>query len=217
MSGALRTTSVVDALHDELKSRILRGDEQPGTALTELSVSAAFGVARPTAKAAIERLIAGGLLVRASRRAGPTVPELSHDEIEDLYDTRIAIETHAHHLLGAARTDIASAEAQNAALRAAAEAGDALAVVDADVAFHRELVRLTGSTRTARAHELLLAEAQLCMARVQANQLLTASTIAGEHDAIAAAIRSGDPAAITDATAAHLANAEHKLLGHLFG
>ena len=90
---------------------------------------------------------------------------------------------------------IASAEAQNTALRAAADAGDALGVVDADVAFHRELVRLTGSTRTARAHELLLAEAQLCMARVQSNQLLTAATIAGEHDAIVTAIRSGDRAA----------------------
>lgn len=217
MTAALRTTSVVDALHDELKARILRGDEQPGSALTELNVSAAFGVARPTAKAAIERLIAGGLLVRASRRAGPTVPELTQDEIEDLYDTRIAIETHAHELLGAAGIDIDSAEAQNTALRAAADGGDALGVVDADVAFHRELVRLTGSTRTARAHELLLAEAQLCMARVQANQLLTAATIAGEHDAIVTAIRSGDRDAIVEATAHHLSNAEHKLLGHLFG
>lgn len=217
MSRSLRTTSVADALYDELKSRILRGNEQPGTPMTELGVSSTYEVARPTARAAIERLIASGLLVRLSRRAGPTVPSLSREEIEDLYATRTAIETHAHLLLAATRTDVETAETQNAALRAAAEAGDALAVVDADVAFHRELVHLAGSTRTARAHELLLAEAHLCMAQVQANQLLTASTIADEHDTIVAAIRSGTDAAIALATSQHLSNAEQKLVAHLSG
>lgn len=43
---------------------------------------------------------------------------------------------------------------------------------------------------------MLLAEAQLCMSRVQANQLLTAATIVSEHDAIVTAIRSGDRTAI---------------------
>jgi DNA-binding GntR family transcriptional regulator len=217
MGPRLRTVSVVDALHEQLKGRILDGSEGPGTSMTELSISGGYGVSRPTARAAIERLIADGLLVRTGRKSGPYVPELSREDIADLYATRVLVETEAYCRVGAAGTSTAGAVARNAGLRQAAARGDAAGVVDADVAFHRELIALAGSSRLSRLHDLLLTEAHLCMAQVQSNQLLTAAEIADEHDAILAAIAGGDPERIRAVSGEHLARAERKLTAHLFG
>lgn len=214
---ALHTTTVVDELYKELKARILRGEEPPGSGLSELGVSAGFDVSRPTARAAIERLLGEGLLVREGRRAGPVVPRLTRADIEDLYATRERIEGAAHRALAIDGTTLDLAAAENLRLRAGARADDSVEVVDADIAFHRALVGLVGSARLTKVHELLLAEAHLCMAQVQSFQLLRASVIADEHDAILTAIGSGDPQAALEATSEHLRGARVKLLRHLFG
>ncbi|MGO2750618.1 MAG: GntR family transcriptional regulator [Pseudoclavibacter sp.] len=211
----LNTPSVVDALYDDLRSRILQG-EAPGTQLTELRVSDAYKVARPTAKAAIERLISDGLLERASRRAGPTIPRLTKSDIIDLYATRSAIESHAHRLLGGADPVLSQPEFHNAELLAASAARDAVGVIEADIKFHRTLIALTNSPRLVRIHNLLLGEAHLCMAQVQSHQLLSAANIAEEHAAILAAVQSGNQDAITKTTTRHLQHAQDKLLLRLF-
>ena len=58
-----------DAIFETLKTRIIDQSEPPGSTLTESAVALRFGVARPTAKLAIERLVSDGLLRREAHRA----------------------------------------------------------------------------------------------------------------------------------------------------
>jgi DNA-binding GntR family transcriptional regulator len=218
MVTELRVFSVVDALYQDLRHRILVGDERPGSILTEVSVAARYDVARPTAKTAIERLVGEGLVVRTRRGAGASVRTFSAADIDDLYDTRILIESSIHAQLAAHSSGTRSAEEANSALRAASDAQAAIEVVAMDVAFHRELVAELGSARLTRLHDQLMSEAHFCMAQVQEFQLLDARVIAAEHDGILAAIRHGRPGAASERTVAHLDGARSRLLakiGHL--
>ena len=56
MVSGLRVVSVVDAIADNLRDGILAGELMPGTALTESDVAGRYDVARPTAKAALEKV-----------------------------------------------------------------------------------------------------------------------------------------------------------------
>jgi Transcriptional regulators len=207
----LHTRSVVDAVEEALRNRILVGDEPPGAVVTEVGVAARFGVGRPTAKAAIDRLVADGLLIRNGRR-GSVVARMGPDDLADLYDSRLLIERHAHVRLAAAGTVPAEAAIANAALRQAVALGDALRVVTEDIRFHRVLVEACGSPRLRRMHAALLSEVHVCMARVQARQLIAADTIADEHDEILRCLAAADPDGAAAATDAHLTRARDALI-----
>ena len=60
---------LVDDLARHLRRRVLRGEFTMGTRISESSVSSEYGVARPTAKAALDALVADGLLVRPAYSA----------------------------------------------------------------------------------------------------------------------------------------------------
>ena len=53
----IASSSFVDAVHQAIRGRILAGAVTPGSTVTELAVATEFGVARVTAKAAVERLV----------------------------------------------------------------------------------------------------------------------------------------------------------------
>jgi DNA-binding GntR family transcriptional regulator len=63
------TVTMPDAIVDALRSRIIDQSEPPGATITESAVALRFGVARPTAKLAIERLVSDGLLRREAHHA----------------------------------------------------------------------------------------------------------------------------------------------------
>ncbi|MBU3537090.1 GntR family transcriptional regulator, partial [Alkalihalobacillus clausii] len=58
-----------EAIAQSLRADIVDARLVPGETLTETAVARRFGVARPTAKVAIERLVADGLLRREAHRA----------------------------------------------------------------------------------------------------------------------------------------------------
>jgi len=212
---ALHTRSVVDAVEDAVRDRILRGLEGEGATITEAGVAAQFGVGRPTARMALERFVTDGILLRDGRR-GLILKVMSRMDVIDLYESRTLIEAYVHAQLAAEATVPAQASQQNDMLRLAARRNDAGAVVAADVAFHQQLVHAYGHSRITRMHASLMAEAHVCMARVQANQLLGAEEIADEHAEILEAIGSGNSDRSRALTTWHLKHARDKLLGQMF-
>jgi len=207
----LTTRSLSDAVQAALREWIVTEGAGSSELVTEVGVAARFGVARPTARVAVERLLAEGLLVRDGRR-GARVPVLTAADVEDLYASRALVEGEAHGRLAATGSVPSEAVAANERLLLAARAKDPAAVAAADVEFHRRLVTATGSRRLDRMHELLMAEAHLCMGQVQHRSLLSGIVIADEHAAILAAIGAGDPELVTERTRAHLFSARDKLL-----
>jgi DNA-binding GntR family transcriptional regulator len=198
-------TVLPGAIYDALRSTIISQTDAPGSTITETAVALRFGVARQTAKVAIERLVAEGLLRREVHQAA-RVPELTRDDIADLYENRAIVEAAAVARLTAIP---AAALAAHHALRDSDEE-----FAQHDIAFHRALVEGQPSHRLARMHALLMGEVELCIGQVQANHLLTASEVAVQHQGILDAIVAGDSGLASRLTSEHIAGSRDRLLAH---
>lgn len=205
-SPATRPDAVAAALRDE----VLDGTLAPAAALTEAAVTLRFGVARPTARLALDRLVAEGLLRREANSAA-RVPQLDRDDILDLYASRVIVEAAASAELARAGAVPAEAVAAHRRVRAAAS-GDSFA--RDDIAFHRALVDGLSGPRLARMHELLMGEVELCIGQVHAHHLLSAQDLADQHQGILDAIVAGDPDQAERLTREHIEGARDALLAH---
>ncbi|WP_233507074.1 GntR family transcriptional regulator, partial [Spongiactinospora gelatinilytica] len=87
----LRPVSTVSALADALRARVLSGEIEPGTALPEQEIAAAYGVARPTVREALAALVHEGLL-RRERNRSAHVPVVSAADLADLMFVRRPLE-----------------------------------------------------------------------------------------------------------------------------
>lgn len=210
----LETQSVGDALARSLRERILTEDITAGVPVTESSIAGDYGVARQTAKAAIERLVAEGLLERTAHRSA-RVPVLDVTQVRDLYFVRGVLEARCYAILAGKRAVSPDVEIAHQKFASAAGAGDVAAIVDADIAFHRALVAGVSSARLTRAHDLIINEMRLCLAQVQSRHLLDPAEIATEHNRIIDAIRSGDSLAASNAGLDHLSHAESELIASM--
>jgi DNA-binding GntR family transcriptional regulator len=213
---AMTPSSLTDSLSAALRRQIISGAIKPGSKLTEGWVAQTFSVARPTAKAGLDRLNSEGLLRRGQRRSS-VVPLLTEDDVTDIYLSREVIEMKSVSILAARSEQPDAVRKALRAMRQAAEDGDYMEHVEADILFHRELVRAVGSSRLVRMHETIMGEAQLCIAQVQAHRLTHLSAIAREHASIFDALGAGDVEAATAALAADLGDARNRLLDGLRG
>ena len=214
-SDALAVTRVPDAVYEALRESILSQREAPGTAVTEQAIADRFGVARPTAKVALERLVADGLLRREAHKTA-RVPELTRDDIVDLYANRAIVEEAALRTLAAdGVVPLAAIAAQRMLVDAASDAstGDRSGpLARADIAFHRALVEAQRSPRLARLHALLMGEIELCTGQVQAHRLLALDDVVAQHQGILDAVAVGDPELAGTLTRAHIEGARDRLL-----
>ena len=83
--------SLQDFAYEEIKKRIQNGIYPPGTKLNTQEISTALGISRSPVLAAINRLIALGL-VDATPRKGTTVARLSVSQIRDIIEARQMME-----------------------------------------------------------------------------------------------------------------------------
>lgn len=206
----LGIVGVVDAVTARLRERILSGDLRSSTPVTEASVSDTYSVARPSAKAAIEQLVAAGLLVRTAHRSARVVA-IDPATVRDVYRTRARLESAALRELAAAHTVPPGALDANAEILAMAPGPDP-ATVDPDLRFHTALIDALESERTGRMYRSVIDEARMCMAQVQGRRLLDAATIAAQHAEILEAIAAGEGERAVRMLGVHLSSAEERLV-----
>ena len=194
-----------ESIADRLRASIISQRDAPGSTITESAVALRFGVARPTARIAIERLVADGLLRREAHHAA-RVPELSREDIIDLFDNRAIVES-------AAIASLVSIPAAALAAHRAVLANDDFA--EFDIQFHRALVAGQPSPRLTRMHELLMGEIELCIGQVQSHRLLNATEVARQHQGILDAVQLGDVELAGRLTREHIEGARDRLLKHV--
>ncbi|MEJ8277919.1 GntR family transcriptional regulator [Pseudonocardia spirodelae] len=211
MTTDLEVRSLVDAVTRALRERILRGDLAAGAAVTEKLVAEEFAVARPTAKAAVERLVFDGLLRRQANRTA-RVPVLTLAEVSDVYFSRILLERAAIEVVAGHGRVPDDARIALGRFDLAFGRGDVSAVVEADVAFHQALVDAAGSPRLSRMYASLMAEFHLCVARVQVLGRLDRTRLAAEHAAVLAAVEEGDAGRASGELTAHITGARDRIL-----
>jgi DNA-binding GntR family transcriptional regulator len=213
MARSLRVRSLVDALTESLRERLLT-DLAPGASVGETEIAREYEVARPTAKAAIERLVQEGLLRRDAHRSAQ-VPVLSADDVADLYFARSCLESEVMRRLAATATAPDEAHQANRELGDAGGDEGVSALVEPDIRFHRILVDALQSTRLSRLHAGIMSEMRLCMTQVQAHDLLGPAVIVAEHIAILDAIANADPDRAATELEAHLDHACRVLVDDL--
>lgn len=211
----LAVVSIIDAVTDDLRRRVLTGLLEPGSPLAEVEVAEEYDVARPTAKAAIENLVRERLLERSAHKTARVV-RLTPDDARDIYRTRAVVEAEVLRHLAAERRVPASARAANAEIAALTDASPR-EIVDPDMRFHRSLIDAFGSERTSRLYDTLASEVVFCMSQVQGASLLPTGVIAAEHEQILTHIEAGDGDAAAALLAVHLGRARERLVERLGG
>ena len=220
------TASLALGVVDGLKARIVSGDLPPGARLpSEKELIDTYGVSRSTAREAVTRLQAEGLVETHQGRGSfvLAVPEATpfrldsgelrhHSDVLAMLDFRIGVESEAA-ALAAARVGARSAKAIEKARAAFASAG-ADTVVEADFAFHRAIAAASGNRFYL---ELLdaLGPMMIMLPRSGLGDAYSLSAhvdrVRSEHDNIAAAIQAGDAETARAALRVHLGNTRRRL------
>jgi DNA-binding GntR family transcriptional regulator len=211
----IAVVSIIDAVTDDLRSRVLSGELEPGTSLVEVEVADEYEVARPTAKAAIENLVRERLLERSAHKTARVV-RLTPEDARDIYRTRQVVESEVLRTLARERRVPEAAREANREIAALVDASPRQ-IVEPDMRFHRSLIDALGSARTTRLYGELASEVVFCMSQVQGAALLPTQTIAAEHDRLLEFIEAGDEEGAATLLATHIGRARERLAERLGG
>ena len=215
MAGRISAVSIVEAVASDLRGRIFTGELASSQALTETDVAGSYEVARPTAKAAIEKLVAEGLLVRGVHKTA-RVADLGPESVRDIYLARAYLESEVLRRLAAGRTVPAGAVQANQEI-AALKTGAPLDVVEPDMRFHSSLIDAVGNERISKMYSSLVAEVRLCMSRVQSLHLLDTALIQAEHQKLLELIEAGQGEEAALLLDQHLGRARERLVAAMGG
>lgn len=191
-------------LEQRIEDDIVFGFYLPGCRLIEDRLIERYSASRHMVRAALVALENRHLIMRLPNR-GAQVIEMAPDEVEDIYEVRMVLETAA-----AARTPlplephhIAALEAVCARHAAAYEAGDPQAVFNLNLEFHRLHYGLCGNATLVQMIEDTSRRIQSIRA-VKYDDDAHMRAVIKQHLAIIEALRQGDKAAYVDAVRAHL-------------
>ncbi|PXY18296.1 hypothetical protein BA062_35720 [Prauserella flavalba] len=179
-----------------LRDMILDGTLAPGERLNEVHLSQALGISRGPLREAIQRLASEGLVEAVTHR-GVYVRSFSPRELSDLYELRIALETHAVRLAARHAPEERIEELSRLLDHTESSMGvDTTGAYPADQDFHARLAGLAAKPPLVVALTDVGRKIQLARAR-SAHQPRRARTALDEHRAIVTALtsRDGDHAA----------------------
>lgn len=190
------------AAHHYLRLRqdVLDGAFPAGTLLQETALTSRYGVSRTPIREALARLEHDGLLERAVR--GYRVRAGTAEDVLDIYEARIALETVAAAGAAARRSELELARLE--ALHAgAAESGDPADVRRVHAQWHEELWRAAHNATVRGVLVRITAQLRIYdRPRVENDDDLRRNQ--HEHDAVMAALRAHDTEAARLAIGAHL-------------
>src|SRR3954454_3159914 len=163
--SSVERASMTEQVLRELREAIIEGRIPQGEPLREVSLAGTLGTGRSAVREAIRQLVQEGLVDSEPHR-GAFVRVMSVADRLDVYVAREAIETGAaRRILDAPAKDLTDLRAALDNLAQAARDNDRVTqpVIDTDIRFHQELVRLAGSPRLVRAHDTLAAESKMLL------------------------------------------------------
>lgn len=211
VSTPISSTSVADAAEAHLRRLLFSGALKAGQELRDTVLAKQLGIARPTARTAVLRLIAEGLLEREPGHSA-RVRSFTADDVRDIYSVRRLIEFDAVRQI---TTQSLSTEGIRVALTAFARAGDTWeSGPDADTLFHTAVVAATRSPRLTRTFEGLASEMRLMIGLLR-SRYSSLTELYDEHAGLLAALESGDTDRALTLWAEHISDAERYLLGSL--
>jgi DNA-binding GntR family transcriptional regulator len=207
--------STVDLIAAELRAAIFSGALPVGSALGEVETATQLGVSRSPFREAAQRLVQEGLLASVPGR-GLRVSVIAPEHVPDLNEARIAIESQAVRRIAATAPALDGLEAALAELEHASEHDDALAIGDADLAFHRLLVDTAGNRRLSHYMATLAIETRIASLSAPEGYAVR-RTVSPTYRALLDALAEGDAEAAVAAITQQLDEATRRLTGEATG
>lgn len=207
--------TLVDQVYNELLAAITDGQLRPNARLIQDELAAQLGVSRQPVQQALLLLRNDGLVTGAVGR-GLVVASVDAEMARQLYEIRAVIEGLAARLSAEHGGERALAPGQQILRdgREAVAAGSVARMVEADLAFHQLLYRLSGNALIAQTTEPHWRH----MGRVMGEVLLgneMPGQIWDEHEAILAAVVAGDAERAEQLSRCHITGAATFFLGRL--
>lgn len=202
-----------DRAYSQIKHRILHGDFEPGTFLSERQIAGWLIMSQTPVRAALERLAAEGFVAIAPQQ-GAIVRDLSVHEVADLFELREALETFVlRRLAGQLRPEQVTRLEQNLIeQKAAAEAGAIPRSGELDAEFHILFCEFLGNQEILRIMNHLREKIHRIILRVDAGNPGRLAISYQEHQAIAAAALQGNAELAVQRLQEHLEYGKRYLL-----
>lgn len=210
----LETVSVAEAATNMLRERLFAGVYTEGQEIKDTQVSQEYGIARPTARVALQQLINEGILVRepgASARVRTFTPE----QVRDIYRVRRMIEVDAIREIRERQLDLTPVEEALEGFSGLRDESDWTKIAAADVEFHSAVVNSASSARLQGYFAAITSEIRLFIALLR-NQYQGGASLLSEHEELYLLLRDAPSlGALERAWVAHLDSAQEFLTTHL--
>jgi DNA-binding GntR family transcriptional regulator len=199
---------------DHLREQIVQGVFRPGQQINESVLAGQLRTSRGPLREALQRLSQEGILV-SMRNRGVFVPELSVDDVKEIYAVREAVESAAAKILVAAPKDqikVIGQALQEILIEMAkqVELSDWHAISRLDMQFHTTLVEGTKNSRLLRIYDTLAAESRMCIINLQVSYPRV-DALVQEHQDILDLLEAGDGEGLERAISRHMQKAVEDL------
>lgn len=191
---------------EALRSAITSGRYRPGDHLGEVELATHLGISRGTVREALRHLQQEGL-VTAGNRNRLSVSTISAKNVRELFRVRAALEGLAvSEIIASANREAAVATLRKALNQLTDTAGDFAAKLEADLAFHLLLCRLSGNEMLVEAWRYLEGRIRVTIMSYESSDVpsMMART---RHAPIVDAIERGDVEAARSVVEQHMAAA----------
>jgi DNA-binding GntR family transcriptional regulator len=197
-----KVTSARRRAYDGLRAGILSGNFPPGEFIEEATATKITGVSRTPVREALSRLAAEGFLVLHPRR-GAMVKQISTNEVADLYDVRLMLESHAARQICREKLSVPKLLFDICDEHESISTGDHLAFADLNHRFHETVIATAGNAVLCQVFENL--RANLTRVAMLSFKLGVRKAREGDmHRTLAEALAIHDEAKALAVTAEHL-------------
>lgn len=197
-----------------LRERLFTGTYTSGQEIKDTQIASDFGIARPTARVAVQQLINEGILVRdpgASARVRTFDPE----QVRDIYRVRRMIELDAVREIWETRPSLKLIERALEGFADLRDGSDWTRIAAADVEFHSAVVNTASSQRLQNIFAGITSEVRLFIALLR-EQYQGGASLYDEHAQLYLLLReSVNATELEREWTAHLASAQDFLTEHL--
>ncbi len=211
----VQTQSLTSVIYDQLEDMILTGLLKPGERINESKLSAKLEVSRAPIREACRQLEKHGMVQIIARR-GTFVANIAVSEVKELYDIRASLDALAAEKAAVLRTPEDLDEFRNILknMQDGLEADNAKAYFQANMIFHRSIVRISGNKNLESLIEGIYNKASLCR-KTNLSLPERMSISYRQHTYIFKAIEAGNPMEASTQMKHHVIEARDALLNTL--
>lgn len=206
-----------EQVYTNLKEDILQGKFPPGSPMVERKLCDIYNVSRSPIRNALQRLVRDGLVAFVPGK-GMIVPEITIEDIFEIYDMMEMFQIYAIRRTGSKMNDVSLHTLETILLniRTSLDEENIPGAILWDVKFHEFLISLAGSTRLKMFHDQIHNQiARFLSYTLEDTQLAERSYL--EHRNIYNCLAEGDIDGAEDAISQHYTNTKQYYINRLLG